>query len=398
MGNSKGTRSSHSASNSFWRVAAIVTAATVGDGVFALPFVFLQSGWLLSIAYMLVLGAIVVSAHAVYFKTLEHVGEKERLLGLARRYFGAGGFWIGFAAIVIGLLLTLVAYLILGSHFIQLGFPGLPPAAPLVIFWLFVAAIVLMNDSRIVELELLGILFTSIVIGLIFLTALPNVNFAGAPVVNWGSAFLPFGAVLFSLAGWTGIEPAYESQRAAKKAGAGKTSVGSRSRAPARKKFAAWAPLALGTAFGALLYILFAAGILGTATQITPDTISGLTSWPVWKRDIVAALGLFAVATVSMPISREIKNSLEKDLRWNKFGSRSLIIFFPIACVLAGLNNFLVVVGIVGGVFLSTQYLLIVSVGRAALKLSLAQKVALDLVGVIFAAAAIYQIASFVVK
>lgn len=387
MGNSRG------AGGGFWKVAAIVTAATVGDGVFALPFVFLQSGWLLSIAYMLVLGAIVVSAHAVYFKTLEKVGEKERLLGLARRYFGEGGFWIGFAAIVIGLLLTLVAYLILGSQFIRLGFPGLPPAAPLVIFWLFVAAIVLMNDGRIVELELLGILFTAIVIGLIFLTALPHVNFDGSPVVNWGSAFLPFGAVLFSLAGWTGIEPAYESRREGGD-GASKKSGGSR----ARKKFAAWAPLALGTAFGALLYILFAAGILGTATTITPDTISGLAGWPIWKRDIVAALGLLAVATVSMPISREIKNSLEKDLKWNKFGSRALIILFPIGCVLAGLNNFLVVVGIVGGVFLSTQYLLIVSVGRAALRLSLAQKVALDLVGVIFAAAAIYQIASFVVK
>ena len=34
----------------------------------------------------------------------------DRLLGLARRYFGEGGFWVGFVAIVVGLLLTLVAY------------------------------------------------------------------------------------------------------------------------------------------------------------------------------------------------------------------------------------------------------------------------------------------------
>jgi len=366
---------------------AIVTAATVGDGVFALPFVFQQAGWLLCLAYLAVLGAIVISAHLVYFRTLEKVGEKKRLLGLARRYFGEGGFWIGFAAIVIGLLLTLVAYLILGSEFIRLGFPGAPSWLPLTAFWLFIAAIMLMNDSRVIELEIVGILCTSIVIGLIFFTAFPNAGFDGAPIVNWANAFLPFGAVLFSIAGWTSIEPAYESKK------------GFRVRAGvSRQKFSPWIALASGTAFAALLYTMFSAGVLGTASHITPDTISGLGDWPAWKRDIVAALGLLAVATVAMPISREIKNALEKDLKWNKVWSRALIIFFPIVCVLAGLNNFLVVVGIVGGVFLSTQYLLIVSVGRRVLSLSLAQKIALDIVAGVFALAAIYQIVSFIVQ
>ena len=116
-------------SRGFWEISAIIAAATVGDGVFALPFVFSQAGWLLCLIYIAILGAIVVAAHTVYFKTLQQEGEKERLLGLARRYLGDGGFWVGFVAIVVGLLLTLVAYLILGSEFIRLGFPGLPAAA-----------------------------------------------------------------------------------------------------------------------------------------------------------------------------------------------------------------------------------------------------------------------------
>ena len=373
-------------SRGFWEISAIIAAATVGDGVFALPFVFSQAGWLLCLIYIAILGAIVVAAHTVYFKTLQQEGEKERLLGLARRYLGDGGFWVGFVAIVVGLLLTLVAYLILGSEFIRLGFPGLPAAAALALFWAFMAGIALLSDARITELELAGICGTAIVIVLIFTTAFPHVNFDGSPLANPQNLFLPFGAVLFSLAGWTGVEPAYESLRKNRAKGAKKRSS------------RAWLALAAGTTFGALLYIMFAAGILGTASQITPDTIAGLGGWPVWKRDVVAALGLLAVATVSMPISREIKNSLEKDLRWNKVASRSLIILFPIACVLAGLNNFLTVVGIVGGVFLSTQYLLIVSVGRRALELSFAHRILLDLVVIVFAAAAIYQIGSFIVR
>lgn len=372
------------ASRGFWKVAAILTAATVGDGVFALPYVFYRAGWLLCIGYVVVLGAIVVAAHAVYFATLAKGGEKQRLLGLARRYFGAIGFWIGFAAIILGLLLTLVAYLILGSQFIHLGFPNLPPHAPLILFWLFITAVALVSDSRVVELELLGILFTSIVIVLIFTTALPHVGFDGAPIANFAYAFLPFGAILFSLAGWTGIEPAYESLEGVQE--------------KKQRKNGAWRPLLFGTLFAGLLYMMFASGILGGASHITPDTVSGLGDWPAWKRYIIAALGIFAVATVSMPISREIKHSLEKDLKWNKSVANGLIIFFPIACVGLGLNNFLTVVGIVGGVFLSTQYLLIVAVGRRALDFSLGKRVALDFVAIIFAAAAIYQLASFIVK
>jgi hypothetical protein len=369
---------------SFWKVAAIVAAATVGDGIFALPFAFQQSGWLLSIFYLLILGAIVVSAHVVYLKTPEKIGERERLLGLARRYLGAGGFWVGFVAIVLGLLLTLVAYLILGSQFIRLGFSGAPSWLPLFLFWIFLAVIAILPDAELIELELIGIGCTAIVIVLIFTTALPHVNFDGAPAFNWQNAFLPFGVVLFSIAGWTSVEPAYELRRKAGRGG--------------RKKWDPWPALAMGTALAALLYIMFAAGILGTASQITPDTISGLGDWAMWERDILAALGLFTVATVSMPITREIKSSLEKDLRWNKFWSRALIVTFPISCVLLGLSNFLIVVGLVGGVFLGLQYLLIVLVGRCVLNLSLAKRILLDIVMAIFIGAAIYQIASFIVR
>src|ERR1039458_8892575 len=97
-----------SSSHGFWKVAAIVAAATVGDGVFALPFVFAQAGWLLCIGYIVILGTILVIAHTAYFDTLQKIGERQRLLGLARKYFGEGGFWVGFLAIILGLLLTLV--------------------------------------------------------------------------------------------------------------------------------------------------------------------------------------------------------------------------------------------------------------------------------------------------
>ena len=41
----------------------------------------------------------------------------------------------------------------------------------------------------------------------------------------------------------------------------------------------------MGTVFAALLYAMFAAGIIGSAGMITPDTASGLAVWPLWEKD-----------------------------------------------------------------------------------------------------------------
>jgi len=362
------------------KIAAIVAAATVGDGIFALPYVFYHSGWLVCLFYLVALGAVVVMAHTVYLKTLEKVGEKERLLGLSKLYLGDGGFWVGFLAIVVGLLLTLVAYLILGMQFIKLAFPAVPPLDAFLVFWIFLSIPVFIADKYVVDLELLGIVCTSAIILLIFGTAWPHVVFSGIPAIGTGNLFLPFGAILFSLAGWTSIEPAYESRKRS----------GFRGQA--------WKALALGTGFAAVLYAMFAAGILGSASIISPDTASGLTSWPFWKRELLALMGLVAVATVYLPISREIKNSLERDLGWRGIYARLIIVFLPPLFILLGLNNFLLVVGLVGGLFLSLQYILIISVGRRALSLSHAAKFVLDLAVAAFVIASAYQIYTFIVR
>lgn len=368
-------------------IAAIVAAATVGDGVFVLPYVFYNAGWLVCLFYLAALSAIIVMAHSLYLATLEKVGEKERLLGLAKKYFGAPGFWTGFFAIVVGLLLTLVAYLILGTQFIHLALPMVRERYAFAVFWALISIPVFLDDTRVAELETAGIVCTAVVIIFIFVTAFPHVTFAAAPVVNWRNIFLPFGAILFSLAGWTSIEPVYAAR---KRLNAGGGASG--------KRGGAWRALAAGTLFAAILYAMFAAGILGSVSTITADTVSGLAQWPFWKKEIVAIMGLIAVGTVYMPISREIKNSLEDDLGWNKIISRGTILIFPPLLILLGFNNFLIVVGVVGGLFLSTQYLLIISVGRRALTLSRTKNFFLDVAAILFVAAAIYSVYTFIVR
>jgi len=363
------------------KIAGLVAAATVGDGIFALPYVFQQAGWLLCLCYMAALAGLVVLAHSVYLSTLEKVGEKERLLGLARIYLGEGGFWAGLIAIVLGLLLTLLAYLLLGTQFIHLALPMLRERYAFAAFWAFISIPLFLDNRRAVDLEIFGIIATIVVVFTIFITALPHVVFAGIPAINAKNIFLPFGVILFALAGWTSIEPVYETRKKGSKFASSRP----------------WISLAFGTAIAALIFAMFAAGILGSSFIITPDTASGLAAWPFWKKELLAIMGLIAVGTVYIPISREIRNSMEKDLRWNTIVSRGTIILLPPALIFLGLNNFLVVIGLVGGLFLSMQYLLLILVGRRALAPGPVKRSFLDLAAVIFVLAAIYEVWQFVV-
>ena len=375
-------------SNKHLTIAAIVAAATIGEGVFAVPYIIQASGWLVAMGYFVAVIAIVSVAHILYLRTLAAVDEKERLLGLARKYFGATGFWIGFVAIVFGLLLGFVAYLVLGTQFLQILFPMLSSGVALAIFWTLLACLVWESEGRIAWFEGVGIALVSFAILFIFFSGHPAVFFNNVPFAVSGGFLLPFGVVIFALAGWTSVEPVYELAYRNDDEGGGKKILA----LPG-----AFMLFALGTAFAGLLYWLFAAGVIGTVPRVAADTVSGIAAWPLWRKDILAAVGLLSVCVVSVPIAREVRGAMEKDLGWNSIASRAAIVLLPLAAVLSGFNNFLAIIGIAGGIFISTQYLLIISVGRRTLALARREKILLDIVAIVFVCAAVYEIWHFVV-
>jgi hypothetical protein len=266
---------------------------------------------------------------------------------------------------------------------VQLLFPSLPHLATLFIFWLFIAIPTLITNRRAATLEIASVVCVAAIILFVFISSYAksiDIVSRYIPTIDLHNLLLPFSIVVFALAGWTGVEPFYESRRG-----------------PDAKK-SAWPGLALGTIIAVALYAMFAAGIIRSAPHLAPDTISGLAVWPFWKRGVIAVLGLFAITTVSMPISHEIRNALEIDLRWNRIISRLIIICLPLAVVLAGFNNFILVIGLAGGVFVSMEYLLIIAIAERALALSVAKKFGLNLIGLVFLAAAIYEIVQFIVE
>lgn len=333
----------------FWSTTGVVLGTTIGAGVFALPHIISSSGLLVGAAYLLVIGFGISFAHVVYIDVLEKSGNEKGadLLGLARTHFGKWGFGIGLAAILTGLMLAMVVYLILAVDFIDLIWPT-NPAVALIVFWAAASLPLLIKERRFLTMETIGALTMALIIAGIFI--LPP-DFAERSVGLWTgkNIFLPFGPVLFSLAAWTAIEPVF---RLSRKSSARGVKAG----------------LFAGTMLAVLLYVFFVLGIFSSAAEIAPNTLDGLKNWPQAHLATLGLLGLFALWTSYVPAALEVKNSLTQDLGWRKKTAWLTVIFLPLLLVALGLNDFLLAVSVAGGVFVSLQYLMILALGRRVLK------------------------------
>lgn len=365
---------------SFVRKAGVAAATTLGAGIFALPYAFYETGWGTALFYLVFLGFCVASVHALYFRALGAVGERSRVLGLARARLGRGGFALGFVGIVGGLLLTLVAYLLLAGQFLGLVLPSLSFAARLAIFWCFASLPALLNVRLFANFEFVLAAFVAVAVGVVFIFAPhPGALFSFPPLRSPGSLAV-FGAVLFALAGWTAVEPVYE---------VGKREGGGRGRA---------AVFLAGTTFVVLLYFLFVLGIFGSGARITPDTLSGLAPWPFWKQALLILMGLLGMWASYGAIGREIENAVGEDMGVGKRIGVAVALLAPPLLVVAGLRNFITIVEVAGGVFLGLQYVLLILVSRSLLKLTGVRDVFFKIVAFLFVLAALYEIARFVLQ
>lgn len=360
-------------------VAAMVAATAVGAGLFSLPYVFSKAGWFLGTAYLLAVAAIFSFTHSVYYRVLDADKGNRRLLGISGKYFGFWGHLFGLTAIIGGLVLALVIYLILAGEFSELLRPGSKNLG-IFLFWLAGSLPIVLGLRRILFSELLGALTMIFIIGLVFWGVFGG-SLPEMPSVNWREALLPFGPVLFSLAAWTVVEPVFDY---AKRTG--------------QKPKESLRAMTLGIYLAAFLYLLFVIGILGTATLIAPDTISGLNAWPEWKLTLLIILGFFAIWTSYIPIGLEIKNSLAHDLGVSRILAAAAVFLMPPLLLLLGFGNFFKVLGLAGGVFLGLEYLLILMAGKRVLALGPGQKFLINFLMLVFALGAVYEIYYFIVN
>jgi len=94
---------------------------------------------------------------------------------------------------------------------------------------------------------------------------------------------------------------------------------------------------------------------------VSPDGLSGLYNAPYPLLFLAGVLGIFALWTSYFFLGVAVRDIFRYDLKLRLLPALVAVIFLPIGLYLAGLTNFLLLMGIIGGVFLAMDSIMAIS-------------------------------------
>ncbi len=322
----------------------------IGAGMFSMPFEFYSAGLPVGFFYLFFFGAVFAVVLLLYADVILRTAERHRFVGYAKIYLGNFGFWTSVVTTAIGLILVLTIYLILSVSFLRLILPDINFLTAVAVFWITASIFIFLRIERLANSEFFVTVAMILIVSLIFLYPLLKGGYAvDYSRIDFSRVLLPFGPVLFSLAGRSAISSIVDYFN--------KNQIP----AAAIKK-----PIAVGTLVPAAVYVLFVAGILRIAPGVSEDAVSGLVGYlPSFFLGVVGILGLLSLWSSYTIIAREIKGIFSYDFRMPQIPAIILVVFLPLALYAAGLQNFLQLISTAGGIFLALESILVILMWRA---------------------------------
>jgi tyrosine-specific transport protein len=309
--------------------AASLIGTIIGAGVFAIPYVVSRSGVLIAFFYFILLSLVVLLLHLMYAEVVLRTNGQHQLIGYAKKYLGPQTkIWV-LMATVFGTLGSLLVYIILAGEFFRIVIPGLSYQQGSLLFWLALSLFVLLGIESIAKLELVMSLAMLLIFSLIFVYCWPKVHLANYALFDFNYFFLPFGVLLFSMVGWNTVPDLI---------------------AILNKKKHLLPVVTVSFLLCVLVYILFGFLVAGVAGPNMGEKVFEALAPYFGPRAIVlgAILGLLAIATSFVISANYLKLVLQYDCRLPKMAAFLLASLIPLALFCTGINQFLVVVGIVG--------------------------------------------------
>ena len=317
----------------------MITGMTIGAGILGIPYVVAQVGLLVGLAYILFLGIVMLSLNLMVGEIAVRTKDSYQLPGLAGKYLGNWAKILMSIVVIFSGIGTLLAYLV-GEGESLSGIFGGDPAWWTIIFWTFGSVLVWrgLQTVKVVE-KVLSILVIGIILGL-SLAFLPHVQVVNLNYFNWSKFFLPFGVILFALHAAPSIAEAHallpNSQRHFRKA------------------------LIVGTLIPIFVYIIFALAVVGVMGKETTEIATlGLGSkFGSWVRILANVFAVFAMGTGFMGLGIALKQTLVWDWKVSSFLATFLVILAPLTLFMAGFRSFVNILGVVGGLFLGVEAIL----------------------------------------
>jgi len=320
---------------------ALMVSGTIGAGVLGIPYAVSRVGAVIGISYILILGALMTGLNLLLGSVLSKTGSNYHLSSLARKYLGRVGEWLMTGLFYISTLGILMTYIIGEGETLAELFGGDP------YMWgsafLFFGALIIFTGMRtvktvefILSIAILAILF------LIIIWSGTALQWEHLRYVELSALFFPYGIVLFAFSG-TAVVPEVHSIL--------------HERSATFKKVIIWSGLIITG-----VYVLFALMVVGvTGPQTTEIATIGLgkaLGGPMFIFGNIFAV--IAMATSFFIIGLSLRDSLVWDYKFPRVVAGLLVCGVPYLIYSLGIQQFALVMGLVGGVFVSLGMILTV--------------------------------------
>ena len=324
-----------------------LTGTIIGVGLFSLPYIASEVGLATMIFYFLFFGLVVVTISLMYGEITLRTSKTCRLAGYAGHYLGHWGKRVILFSDGFGLYGACLAYLIIGGGFISsifesaginLGFDGT------LLFFGLGAFLVYFGVKGIAKAELFSLILFFVVLGLLTLKGLPHIDLTNLLNFESNQFFLPYGPVLFSLGGLALIPEVKEILK---------------DRPKDLKKVVATAILI--ALFTYLTFIILVTGMTGS--QTTNDAITGLSL--IFDNGVIflaLCFGFLTTFTSYITISLTMKKIMMYDFSVQKGLAWFLACFVPLFLFYLGLDNFIEIIGLSGGVMMGIDIAIIIAI------------------------------------
>lgn len=322
----------------------------IGVGMFAIPFSFAAAGFWLGAAELAVLAMAVLALHVLYGEIVLATPQYHRMPGYIRTYLGRGAAGVSWASTLAGTIGTLLAYIIVGSLFLEILLsrvaPNISAGGLALALAVAVCAITFFPFRKEAAINGLLTIFEIAFIALLALYLLPDVSLPHLSGIYPERMWAPYGVLLFALTGASVIPDMA-------------TLLG-------RNKKKVRTAIVAGSLIPPALYFLFAFGVVGVSGPATSEeAIAGLGSM-LGHRIVLwgSAAGLLAVLTSYIALSENFQALLALDMGLQRRAAWITASVIPYAAYLAGFQNFIAIISVVGVLAFAVDGTLFLMMGR----------------------------------
>ena len=316
----------------------------VGAGIFGIPFVVMKSSFPIGLIHILILTIIMIIINLYLGEIALRTKQSHHLTGYAEKYLGNKGKLIMFIAVAFGICAAIIAYLIgIGESLSFLFFESTSYSLQFgLLFWLIMSITCYFGIKALEEGEFLGVTIILILIILIAIffsnkIDITNLYFSKQSTLSY---FAPFGVVFFALLGYTTIP---EVKRILK-----------------NKENKMKQSIIIATLICAVIYIVFAAIVLGFRGADTPEIATLALGKPFVLFGIFTMFTSYLALSVALIDMLKLDFNIRKIKAWFFTSSLPLILFFILELTKSA--SFIKVLGIGGVISGGLTAILILSI------------------------------------